>query len=192
MLIRRARDDDAAAVAYIAATTWRSSYRGLLPDHVLDGIDTAEWTVARRRWLESRDDFGIEAFVVERTGSDGADEPDDPADEPDDPAAGPVGFVFIGPERVDGEATDRGQVYALYMLPASQGHGYGRALLEAGEAELLRRGHRHAVLWVLRHNDRSRAFYERCGWTADGAGRVEELFGALTDEVRYVRRLGEG
>jgi GNAT superfamily N-acetyltransferase len=93
---------------------------------------------------------------------------------------------------VDGEPTDRGAVYALYVLPESQGHGYGRALLSAGEAELLRRGHHSAVLWVLRHNERSRAFYERCGWSADGAGQVEELFGALTDEVRYVRRLDEG
>jgi hypothetical protein len=58
MRIRRARDDDAAALARITATTWRSAYRGLLPDQVLDGIDVAEWAVARRRWLECREQFG--------------------------------------------------------------------------------------------------------------------------------------
>lgn len=46
------------------------------------------------------------------------------------------------------------------------------------------------MLWVLTGNARARRCYERAGWSADGAARVEELAaGVPIDEVRYVKGL---
>ena len=56
--------------------------------------------------------------------------------------------------------------------------------------ELERRGFRNATLWVLASNDRARRFYEREGWEADGATKVDEFGTVEMREVRYARRLG--
>jgi RimJ/RimL family protein N-acetyltransferase len=41
------------------------------------------------------------------------------------------------------------------------------------------------VLWVIEANIRGRRFYERLGWTADGARQPIDFDGELVDEVRY-------
>jgi ribosomal protein S18 acetylase RimI-like enzyme len=49
------------------------------------------------------------------------------------------------------------------------------------------RGHDYteAVLWVLEDNPRTRHFYERAGWHADGGVTNGEWLGTVTREVRY-------
>jgi ribosomal protein S18 acetylase RimI-like enzyme len=97
-----------------------------------------------------------------------------------------VGFVSVGASR-DDDAD--GELYAIYVYPHHWDTGAGRALMDAGEAELRRLGHRDVVLWVLADNPRARRFYERAGWTTDGATRGIEIFGAEVPEVRYRKRL---
>ena len=97
-----------------------------------------------------------------------------------------VGFVSVGGSR-DEDA--EGELYAIYVHPDHWGTGAGRALMEAGEAELRRLGHRNVVLWVLEDNPRARRFYERAGWETDGAERGIEIFGITVPEVRYAKTL---
>jgi ribosomal protein S18 acetylase RimI-like enzyme len=97
-----------------------------------------------------------------------------------------VGFVSVGASR-DEDAD--GELYAIYVHPDHWSTGAGRALMEAGEAELRRLGHRNVVLWVLEDNPRARRFYERAGWATDGAARGIEIFGAEVPEVRYRKDL---
>ena len=47
------------------------------------------------------------------------------------------------------------------------------------------------VLWVVPGNARARRFYERSGWSADGAERVAEVNGVTVPECRYAKRLGQ-
>ena len=75
------------------------------------------------------------------------------------------------------------------MHPQHWGTGVGRALIEAGEDELRRLGHRDAILWVLDDNPRARRFYERAGWSVDGEAREIHIFGFDVAEVRYTKRL---
>jgi ribosomal protein S18 acetylase RimI-like enzyme len=97
-----------------------------------------------------------------------------------------VGFVSVGGSR-DDDAD--GELYAIYVHPDHWSTGAGRALMDAGEAELRRLGHRDVVLWVLDDNPRARRFYERAEWATDGARRGIEIFGAEVPEVRYRKRL---
>ena len=50
-------------------------------------------------------------------------------------------------------------------------------------------GFRAATLWVLRGNERARRFYERAGWTVDGARKDDVVAGVPVTEVRYRRDL---
>jgi len=76
-----------------------------------------------------------------------------------------LGFVAVGASRDPG--TD-GELFAIYVHPEHWGTGVGRALIEAGEAELRRLGHQDAILWVLDDNPRARRFYELAGCRSTG------------------------
>lgn len=74
-------------------------------------------------------------------------------------AAGePAGFASFGPYE-----GDRAKLHKLYLLPALQGGGYGRTLLDHVAQTCAARGFRTLLLNVNRHNP-ARAFYERQGY----------------------------
>jgi GNAT superfamily N-acetyltransferase len=80
----------------------------------------------------------------------------------------------------DGPAAE---VVRLYVLPAHQGRGLGRRLLQAAQDEAARRGDALAWLTAWDGNRRALAFYARCGWRDIGA--VEYRFG----DERYGNRV---
>jgi GNAT superfamily N-acetyltransferase len=81
-----------------------------------------------------------------------------------------VGLCQYGPtEDDDDDASRVGHIHRLYVHPARQRTGVGRALLTASTDRLRETGMSVATLWMLETDDRARAFYESLGWQADGA-----------------------
>jgi ribosomal protein S18 acetylase RimI-like enzyme len=98
--VRRATVDDAEAFERIRIGTWRATYRGLFPDALLDRMQP---NVERRRdhlrqLSESQTEF---CFVAEVAGEI-------------------VGFAIGCPERT-GDPVYKGEIAAIYVLPAHQG-----------------------------------------------------------------------
>ena len=155
MRVRRATVDDAEAIERIRVETWRATYRGLLPDGLIDQLQP---NVERRRQrLRSLPSEEIN-FVVEDAGE-------------------VVGYAFAGPERTH-DPEYRGEVYAIYVLPTAQGKGCGRALMRECARELAARGMTAILIWVLRENAIGRGFYERLGGRAVREKPLEEFPGA--------------
>ena len=69
------------------------------------------------------------------------------------------------------------------VLAVHHGSGLGQQLLTQALAATASTG--PASLWVLRGNDRARAFYARNGFAPDGLTKVHERSGAV--EERWVR-----
>jgi GNAT superfamily N-acetyltransferase len=159
MEIRLGTADDALAIETIRVHGWRAAYRHVLPADELDGmaIDADRW--ASR--LETPPP-GWSTFVAERDGVI-------------------VGFSSVGPSR---DEAGKGELYAIYVEPREWSTGAGRALIERAE-EQLARDYREATLWVLEDNPRARSFYERGGWSVDGARKTELRWGVRAPEVRY-------
>lgn len=162
LLIRDARPADEAAVAALHARSWRSSYRGLLPDDYLDHEvvqDRAErWS---RRFAEPE---GAITLVAEEAGE-------------------MVGFAHTVIDLDDewGSLLDN-----LHAHPDRRGVGIGRRLLLATAERLLQVAQHQALhLWVLEGNQDARSFYEVLGGELRGS-RVEELGGDEQTVVRYV------
>jgi ribosomal protein S18 acetylase RimI-like enzyme len=172
VVVRTAGAADAEDLARVRIASWRAAYRGIVPDAVLDGFDpVAEVVTWRQRVAAVTDVWTGVALVAE-------------------PPARPrlVGFVTTGAARHAGEA-GLGEVWAIYVDPDAQGRGVGRALMDAAIRDLEARGLGEAVLWVFEANAPARAFYERLGWTPDGAAKPLVIGGAAPVELRYRRRL---
>jgi GNAT superfamily N-acetyltransferase len=144
------------------------------------------------------DDFldGLSIADRERSWSDGlAAEPTDRSvlvvEDPDDGRV--CGFACVGDVRPTGPnrpiAAGVGELWAINLEPEAWGRGIGRPLLSGAVDAIRARGCTEAVLWVLEANARARRFYEREGWTADGAVKAERFGAREVREVRYRRAL---
>jgi ribosomal protein S18 acetylase RimI-like enzyme len=162
--IRAPEGRDAGPLAHVQVESWRSSFRGLVPDRYLDQAVVEKDRVHDwERLLDGLDRTQASVLVAERDGA-------------------VVGFAHLGPsDDTDVDAHTVGELYALHVLPGARGEGIGSALLEAAGDRLRGRGFREGVLWVLAANEPARILYESQGWAADGATK---LF-ADAPELRY-------
>ncbi|MGY1796560.1 GNAT family N-acetyltransferase [Geodermatophilus sp. SYSU D00525] len=94
--------------------------------------------------------------------------------------------VVVGFGRAD---VTTGEVALLYVDPAEQGRGTGRALLAAVLDLLRTAGWDRARLRAEERNSGPRAFYERAGWRPTGEVVEREWAGRRLQEVWYVRDL---
>jgi len=151
IVIRSIVTADAATVADLHTTSWRSAYRGMLRDEYLDGDIATE----RRQVWSTRLATPVAAnygFIAESE-------------------AGPVGFVFM---LGDNDPTWGTLVDNLHVLPGLKGRGIGRRLLEAAALETVRRYPDQRVhLFVYEANHDARRFYARVGGREVERGHVE-------------------
>jgi len=166
--IRRAGLDDATAIAEVHVASWRGAYAELLPQSLLDAL-----SVERRadQWRDQLADPEQTTLVAV------------------DGLRGVVGLASVGESRDTDTDASTGELSAIYLHPSVWGVGLGRALHEAAVAALSHR-YRAAKLWVLDSNTRAQVFYERQGWVADGAVKVDRRGDAVLNELRYHRALG--
>ena len=161
MEIRPLREtDDRLAVSRIYEESWKSAYRGVIPQAYLDAIPVG-------RWAANRDQAGRRSLVLEEE---------------------MIGVACVGPSRWP-DYPDYGEIVSLYLLPAYTGRGYGRALLAAAVEALADRGYGDALLWVLEENRRARRFYERAGFRFSGEFMDDEIGGKPLREVLYLRHI---
>jgi GNAT superfamily N-acetyltransferase len=143
--------------------SWQAGYRGIVDDAVLDGLSVDRRERAWRDRLTTPDDASP-TLVAERDGA-------------------VVGFCGLAaPSRDPDAARSTAEVAAIYVDPGHWRSGAGTALLVAALDGLARDGWARVTLWVLERNTRGRAFYERCGFVADGAR--QELHDLSVMEIR--------
>ena len=162
MLIRIAEINDATAISVVHIDTWKTTYRGMVPDYIIDGLD---YVKNNERWRQ--------------TLSQGEDKRTFVAIEANEKI---VGFATAGPNR-NGQYKFDGELYAIYILKHYQGQGFGRGLVNAVAKWLLSNGCHSMILWVLRENP-ARYFYEALGGKFITTEMVE-IGNSFLDEVSY-------
>jgi len=163
IVIRDARAEDAPGIALVNVLTWRSTYRGLVPDKYLDELSTDAATV---RW-------GEQISRTERRSTFIVAEEDKHI----------IGYVICGPQREHDPVYDS-EVYALYVLHDHQRRGIGRKLVSAAAETLLSQGYHGMLLWVLTHNHVGSGFYQAMGGKAIRTQHIE-IGGAHLEETAY-------
>ena len=172
--LRHATVADADGIAEVHVRSWQEAYRGLMPQEVLDGLSVSERAANWARILGETGRASQTLVVLD--------------------GSRVVGWASFGDARdadADGagSAVGTGELWGIYAHPDAWSTGVGHLLISAVEDTLREAGHETAYLWVLAGNDRASGFYERHGWHADGASKVDERPGLVLNELRHVKRL---
>jgi len=146
--VRPARAEDAVGIARVHVRSWGETYRGVMPDAVLD--DPEAPARRERMWMTVLTDERYAADSVAVAEHDGRI----------------VGIAWSG--AAAGEEAVR-ELHVLYVLAAHHGTGLGRRLLQATVPDGTA-----AALWVADPNPRAQAFYRAAGFVPDGVTRTEE------------------
>ena len=173
-VVREARPADAAGIARVHVDTWRTTYRGIVPD---DHLDALSYEARERYWAGALERIA----AAEGLGATGNARPSGIFVAA---ASGGevVGFASCGREAT-GDPEYPGELYAIYVLDAWQGHGLGRRLARAVADRLAAAGLRAMLVWVLADNP-MRRFYEALGGRPLREKKVE-IDGVALDEVAY-------
>jgi GNAT superfamily N-acetyltransferase len=162
--IRAATPQDAPAIAAVRIASWASTYRGLIPDAYLDGMQLEQSIALWDRVLTAGKN-NTSVFVAENDGDI-------------------VGFAagnMLAEPRYELDA----ELSAAYVRRDFQRAGVGRRLIAAVAGAQRDHGARGLIVWVIAGNKGARAFYEQLGATLlveqpfewDGMPLVEAGYG---------------
>jgi GNAT superfamily N-acetyltransferase len=181
--VRPAHPDDAAGIARIQLSTWRTAYRRLLPRHVLDELDeqwmAGQWAEAigsppsdRHRVLvaiEQAEEDHLVGFL----------------------AAGPADEAAMAPEETALPGDDVAAVTDLLVEPRWGRRGHGSRLLAAGVERWRTDGFGTALAWAYQDDVASVKFLTSAGWAPDGASRALDVADQLIPQLRLHVALAE-
>ena len=161
--IRRVREGDEAALAFIQTESWKSAFA-----HILDA-DTL-----KRCADIGRSESMYRSLIKENKGSgymlsvDGR----------------PHCIAWWDASR-DEDMEGAAELICIHSLPDNRRKGYGSAMMDRVISDMRAAGYKEAVLWVFTENTAARMFYEAKGFSA--SDKIRPILGA--EEIRYVRTL---
>jgi len=161
--IRAANPIDADAIARVHVESWRTTYRGIVPDAFLAGLSIDQ---RAETWASTLRDAAEQTCVYVLEDVQGTI----------------LGFASGGPERT-GDAVYSGELYAIYLLAAVQRHGAGRLLFMTVVRQLVTTGKQGVLAWVVASNPSCR-FYEALGGDRVRV-RQEAIGGIMLGEIAY-------
>jgi GNAT superfamily N-acetyltransferase len=155
---------DVDALARLHVDSWRSAYRGMLPDAFLDGPVEAN---RYQLWQERAGLPAHERPVIITAHRDGV----------------LAGFACVFPHA---DAEWGALLDNLHVSPVLRGHGIGQTLFERVRRVPHSAGTRASLhLWVLEANAPARRFYERLDGVAVDNAVTEIAPGITVAEIRY-------
>lgn len=155
--IRVAGLEDLPAIASLAGEIWRSHYPGIIP------AEQIEYMLGRMYSMDQMQEEILHQGVVYFLCSSGGIA---------------TGFAAVGPAPQPAEF----KLHKLYVLPAHQRAGQGRALLQAACGHALSLGGGRLVLAVNKNNRGALAAYGRYGFRNRESVRVDIGGGFFMDD----------
>jgi GNAT superfamily N-acetyltransferase len=161
--IRLARLDDVYAIAEVHVASWRTTYKGIFPDTLLDSLSVEKRAQSWSEMLATPEPSSVTLVAC-------------------DVAGGIVGFISGGAGRTGRLGYD-GELCVIYLLQHAQGQGLEKLLVQQFVSELGARGFTSMAVWVLSANP-FRKFYEALGAKIVAQQEIERG-GQLFTETAY-------
>ena len=161
MIIRRAIISDAPGIAKVHVDSWRTTYKGIIPQSFLDGLSYEQRT---KLWENNISDKSSMIFVAENEGEI-------------------IGFV-TGDKRNTNEEAGASDLTSIYLLEEWQGKRVGKKLLNQIMNVFLEQGYQKIYVEVLAEN-KTRQFYQYYG--AEYVKTIQlNIAGKILNEEIYV------
>lgn len=164
--MRPARPSDAAEIARIQLTTWRTAYQRLMPRHVLAQI-SEDWL--RERWSEAVTSPPSPTHrvlvAVEQTQQDYV-----------------VGFLASGPDEDDDTVA---AITEFLVEPRWGRRGHGSRLLSAAVDLWRQDGYAQARAWTFESDIPMTKFLGSAGWARDGLRRELDVDDLMVPQIRW-------
>ncbi|MGE3546546.1 MAG: N-acetyltransferase family protein, partial [Kofleriaceae bacterium] len=161
--VRPATIRDAAEISRVQTESWQTSYRGILPDRLLDTIDVAHREAMRRQLLNER--TGLHLVAYDATHRD------------------LVGFCYASKSLRTGPRV--AELHEIYLVDRAKRYGLGRELFDGVTRWCHASRLTKLVLWVLEANHPARRFYEAMGGKP-GSRLQTAVRGYPVTELSYV------
>ncbi len=133
MIVREATQNDVPAIARVHVDTWRTTYRGILPDEYLANLSYERRANGWHQILNHASNDGNFTYIAEAE------------------AGELIGFANGGMERT-GDPVYKGELMAIYILQNHQGKGIGCHLTRTVAERLHLSGINSMLVWVLVDN----------------------------------------
>ena len=152
MIVRNVKKEDLRDVSEIAIKGWQTAYRGIVDDEYLDKLSIDEFYQKRLK------DYAENGFVV--------------AEEKNKI----LGFCryregnAYGDKFLDVDC----EILALYVKPELKRKGIGKALVDYVKNEFRENKYSKMIIWCLKDNYPSRAFYEKMGGIYCGENSIQK------------------
>jgi GNAT superfamily N-acetyltransferase len=160
MIIRKADSKDIPGIAKVHVDSWRTTYKGIVPNTFLDSLSYENREQIWKRGIK-------ESHVYIAEDEDGQI----------------VGFATGGKERTGKYEAFKGELYAIYLLEEQQGKGLGQKLFMSVVHDLKDKKLNSLLIWALEANPACR-FYERLGGKKIDTAEIE-IDGQKLDEIAF-------
>jgi GNAT superfamily N-acetyltransferase len=164
MIIREITYNDVPAIAQIQVDTWRTTYKGIIPDEYLATLSYEKRESGWYQIISSAPENGDFIYVAENELGE------------------IIGFANGGLERT-GDSIYKGELKAIYILENSQRKGIGCRLVQSVALKMSQANINSMLVWVLADNPACR-FYEKLGGKQIYSKQLERG-GAMFTEVAY-------
>lgn len=151
--------DDRMMISKVYEESWKSAYKGIVPQEYLDSIPQGNWAT-------NIDNSNLKTLVCTDNGK----------------IVGTSSFYESRLEQFQGF----GEIVSIYLLPNYVRKGYGKALMKSALSELKQQGYENVFLWVLEENIKASGFYEKLGFLPTDDFLQNTIGGKNLREVRYV------
>jgi ribosomal protein S18 acetylase RimI-like enzyme len=158
--IRRAKVNEAGAIADAHDSAWRIAYQGIIPGPELEKLINRRGPAWWERAIRKGGRIALFQFGDKI-----------------------AGYANYGPNRTR-SLHFGGEIYELYMRPEFQGVGFGHRLFTAARRDLAQNALKSLIVWTLSENEKAVEFYRALGGTA--VAHSSQKFGTrVLDKVAF-------
>jgi len=159
--IRKASKEDIIDVSRVYVDSWRTTYRGLIPDEYLDQLSYQD---AEKRWEDflNKENSSFIYIAINSTGKI-------------------IGFA-------SGKSIDdkcyAGELYSLYLFQECRGLGVGKKLITFVAKHFKEKGIDSMMVWVMLKNKSGLGFYKHLGGK-EYIRRTSSFGGTIVEDIAY-------